>query len=118
VLATLKAEGPTQEEMEKAKAGLEFGFVSQLQSNLGKAEILLDGQAFHGDAGYYKTQYARLKAVSAADVKRVANKYLVPGRAVLSIVPLGKPELASRAETSAKVTVAPDGGHYIVGSRQ
>jgi zinc protease len=118
VLATLKAEGPTQEEMEKAKAGLEFGFVSQLQSNLGKAEILLDGQAFHGDAGYYKTQYARLKAVSAADVKRVANKYLVPGRAVLSIVPLGKPELASRAETSAKVTVAPDGGHYVVGSRQ
>ncbi|MFL5605012.1 MAG: M16 family metallopeptidase [Gemmatimonadaceae bacterium] len=118
VLATLKADGPTPEEMEKAKAGLEFGFVSQLQSNLGKAEILLDGQVFHGDAGFYKKQYARLKAVTAADVKRVANKYLVPGRAVLSVVPLGKPELASKAEASAKVTVAPDGGHYIAGSRQ
>lgn len=118
VLATLKADGPTQEEMEKAKAGLEFGYVSQLQSNLGKAEILLDGQAFHGDAGFYKTEYARLKAVTAADVKRVANKYLVPGRAVVSIVPLGKPELASKADASTKVTVAPDGGHYITGSRQ
>jgi zinc protease len=118
VLDQLKAEGPTQREMEKAKAGLEFGFVSALQSNLGKAEILLDGQVFHGDPGYYKKQYARLKAVTAADVKRVANKYLVPGRVVLSIVPLGKPELASKAEMSAKVTVAPDGGHYIAGTRQ
>jgi zinc protease len=118
VLATLKAAGPTSEEMEKAKAGLEFGFVSALQSNLGKAEILLDGQVFHGDADYYKKQYARLKAVTAADVKRVANKYLVPGRVVLSIVPLGKLELASKADASAKVTVAPDGGHYIAGSRQ
>jgi zinc protease len=118
VLATLEAEGPTQEEMDKAKAGLEFAFVSELQSNLGKAEILLDGQVFHDDANYYKKQYARLKAVTAADVKRVANKYLVPGRAVLSIVPLGKPELASKADASAKVTVAPDGGHYIAGSRQ
>jgi zinc protease len=118
VLATLRAEGPTQEEMDKAKAGLEFGFVSELQSNLGKAEILLDGQVFHGDAGFYKKQYARLKAVTAADVKRVANKYLVPGRAVLSIVPLGKPELASKADASARVTVAPDGGHYIAGNRQ
>jgi zinc protease len=118
VLDKLKAEGPTQDEMEKAKAGLEFGFVSSLQSNLGKAEILLDGQVFHGDAGYYQKQYARLKAVTAADVKRVANRYLVPGRVVLSIVPLGKPELASKAETSARVTVAPDGGHYIAGTRQ
>jgi zinc protease len=118
VLDKLKADGPTEEEMQKAKAGLEFAFVNALQSNLGKAEILLDGQVFHGDAGYYKKQYARLKAVTAADVKRVANKYLVPGRAVLSIVPLGKPELASRPESSAKVTVAADGGHYIAGTRQ
>lgn len=118
VIATLKAEGPTQEELQKTKAGLEFGYVSALQSNLGKAEILNDGQVFHDDAGYYKKEYARLKAVTAADVKRVANKYLVPGRAVVSIVPLGKPELASRAEASTKITVAPDGGHYITGSRQ
>jgi hypothetical protein len=56
--------------------------------------------------------------VTAADVKRVANRYLVSGRAVVSIVPLGKPELASKAEVSSKIVVAPDGGHYISGSRQ
>jgi zinc protease len=118
VIATLKASGPTREEMEKTKAGLEFDYVSALQSNLGKSNILNDGEVFHGDAGYYKKEYARLKGVTAADVKRVANRYLVPGRAVVSIVPLGKPELASKAEVSSRIVVAPDGGHYISGSRQ
>ncbi len=117
VLTRFRNEGPTAEEMQKAKAGLEFGFVSQLQSNLGKGEILNDGAVFHGDAGYYKKQYARLKAVTAADVRRVANKYLGTNRVVVSIVPLNKPELAARAESSTKVTVAPDGGHYIMGNK-
>jgi len=118
VIAKLKAEGPTADEMAKASAGLEFGFVSQLQSNLGKAEILADGLVFHGDPARFKKDYAKLKAVTAADVKRVANKYLSGGRVVLSIVPLGKTELASKAAMSTKVTVAPDGGHYIMGDKQ
>ena len=117
VINRLKADGPTAEEMEKAKAGLEFAFVSQLQSNLGKAEILNDGAVFHGDPSYYRQQYQELKSVTAADVKRVANKYVSGGRMVLSIVPLGKPELASMADKSTKVTVAPDGGHYIMGNK-
>ena len=117
VINRLKTEGPTQEEMAKTKAGLEFAFVSQLQSNLGKSAILNDGLVFHNDAGYYKQDYEKLKAITAADVKRVANKYLGAGRVVLSIVPLGKPELAAKADASTKVTVAPDGGHYILGSK-
>jgi zinc protease len=117
VIARLKAEGPTAEEMEKTKAGLEFAFVSALQSNFGKAEILNDGAVFHGDPAYYKKQYEELKAVTAADVKRVANKYLSGNRAVLSIVPLGKADQASMADKSVKVTVAPDGGHYIMGGK-
>jgi zinc protease len=115
IIERLKREGPTSEEMAKATAGLEFGFVSQLQSNLGKAEILADGLVFHDDAAWFKTEYARLKAVTAADVKHVANKYLAPGRVVLSIVPLGKADQASKPEKSMKVTVSPDGGHYIMG---
>ena len=117
VIARLKSEGPSEEEMAKTKAGLAFGYISALQSNLGKADILNDGMVFHGDPAFYKKQYARLEAVSAADVKRAANKYLGAGRVVLSIVPLGKPEQASNADKSVKVTVAPDGGHYILGGK-
>lgn len=114
VIDRLKREGPTAEEMAKTRAGLEFGFVSRLQSNFGKAQILNDGLVFHGDAAHYRTAFARLKAASAADVKRVANKYFGHGRVVLSIVPLGKTDLASTPEKSTKVTVSADGGHYIM----
>jgi len=117
IIERLKREGPTAEEMQRAAAGLEFEFVSALESNLGRAEILISGQVFHGDPAYYRTQYTRLKAVTAADVKRVANIYLGPGRVVLSIVPQGKLEQASKPELSQKVTVSPDGGHYIMEAR-
>jgi zinc protease len=117
IIDRLKRDGPTADEIAKASAGLEFGFVSRLQSNLGKAEILNDGLVFHGDAARYQTDFTRLKNVTPADVKRVANKYLGAGRVVLSVVPLGKPDQASKPDASVKVTVSPDGGHYIMGSR-
>ena len=72
IIDRFKREGPTADEMSRALAGSEFGFVSALESNLGKAEILNAGAAFHGDPGYFKTAYAKLKAVTAADVQRVA----------------------------------------------
>jgi len=117
VLDRLKREGPTADEMAKAKAGLEFAFVSNLESDLGKAEILNSGLVFHGDPGFFKTQYARLKAVTADDVKRVANRYLGAGRVVLSVVPQGKRDEASKPEASTVVTVSPDGGHYLMESK-
>ena len=117
VIDRLKTEGPTAEELAKTSAGIEFAFVSQLQSNLGKSRILNDGLVFHGDPDFYKKEYAKFKAVTPADVKRVANKYLGAGRVVLSIVPLGKPEQAAKAEASSKVTVSADGGHYIIGGK-
>jgi zinc protease len=114
VLDRFKREGPTPDEMTRALAGLEFQFVSGLQSNLGKAETLLEGQVFHGDPGHYAKRYAKLKAVTAADVKRVANTYLGVGRVILSVVPEGK--LADAAANSRKVTVAADGSHYTLES--
>ena len=117
VLERFKQEGPSVDELARAKAGLEFQFVSGLQSNLGKAETLLSGLVFKGDAASYKADYARFKSITASDVKRVANRYLGPGRVALSIVPTGKVDQASRPEASRKVTVSPDGGHYIMEGR-
>ena len=117
VLRRFKAEGPTADEMTRALAGLEFEFVSGLQSNLGKAETLVEGSVFHGDAGHYRVAYAKMKAVTASDVKRVANTYLGNGRVVLSVVPEGKLELAAKAASSRKVT-AGEGGHYNMGAQR
>lgn len=117
VLDRLKHEGPTAEEMQRASAGIEFGFVSNLESNLSKAITLSQGQAYYGDPGHYRIDYQRLKSVTAADVKRVANTYLGPGRVILSIVPNGQTQLAAKPELSGKVTPSTEGGHYTMESK-
>jgi len=104
ILEKIKAEGPTAEEIQKAIAGEELAFVRGLESNLGKALRLSDGAGFHKDPGYFRTEYSRSQSVTADEVKRVANKYLMKGRAVLSIVPLGKADQAAKPGESRKVT--------------
>ncbi len=100
LLDKLKTEGPTKEEIQRATAGLEFEFVSSLQSNLGKSMTLADGAGIHKNPGYFQTEYQKMLAVTPADVKRVANKYLTKGRVVLSIVPTGKLDQASKPSES------------------
>ena len=106
IIQRLKREGPTAEEVQRSKAGIELGFVSGLESNLGKAEQLNSGLVMHGDPGYFRTQYRRALAITAADVKRVANSYLTGGRVILSIVPQGRKEDASKPERSVTVSDA------------
>jgi len=103
ILERLKREGPTDEEIQRAVAGLELQFVSGLQSNLGKAMRFADGAGIYGNAGQYQIDYAKSLAVTAADVKRVANKYLTRGRIVLSVVPISKADQASKPEENQPV---------------
>jgi zinc protease len=104
VLQKFAAEGPTAEEMQKATSGSELNFLRGLESNLGKANQLIDGAVFHGDAGFFKTDYQNRMSVTAADVKRVTNQYLTGGRVVLSVVPKGKKDQAAKAADSQTVT--------------
>jgi len=103
VIARLKQEGPTTEEVQRALAGDELAFLRGLESTLGKAMALCDGAGLHGDPGYFKTAYTKGQAVTAADVQRVANTYLTSGRVVLSVVPMGKFDQASKPGESKKV---------------
>jgi zinc protease len=103
VIQKMLTDGPTLEQVQKATAGEELSFVRGLESNLGKAFQLAAGAAFHGDPGYFRTQYQKTLAVTPADVKRVANKYLTRGRVVLSVVPTGKKEDASKPAESQSV---------------
>ena len=114
IIERLKKEGPTAEEIQKAIAGEELDFVSNLESNLGKAFELADGAGYHDDAGYFRTAYKKTLSVTAEDVKRVANKYLTGGRVVLSVVPEGKADQAAKPDQSQRVTdydaKKPEGG--------
>ena len=111
VIQKFIAEGPTAEELQKAKSGLELNFLRGLESNLGKADELNNGAVFFNDPGRFKTNYQKTLSVTAEDVKRVASKYLTPSRIVLSVVPKGKKDQASKAtESEAVSTVGTPGG--------
>ena len=103
IVERLKKEGPTAQEVQGAIAPQELQFVSGLQSNLGKSMRLADGAGYHGDPGYFRTEYEKRRAVTPEDVKRVANTYLTAGRLILSVVPVGKIDLAAKPEASQKV---------------
>jgi zinc protease len=103
IIDRLKQEGPTADEIKGATAGQELSFLRGLESNLGKANQLANGAGYHGDPGYFRTDYDKTRAVTADDVKRVVNAYLTRGRVVLSVVPVGKTELAAKPDESKKV---------------
>jgi zinc protease len=105
VLQKFISEGPTAEELQKAKSGLELSFLRGLESNLGKANQLISGAIFFGDPAQFRTDYQKTLAVTAADVKRVAAKYLTRSRIVLSVVPQGKRDQASKATESEQVSL-------------
>ncbi len=108
IIATLRRDGPTADEIDRSKATLQFTFLSSLESNLGKAQRLAIGEAFHKDPNRaFTVDYQKYQSVTAADVKHVANKYLSHGRVVLSIVPLGKKDQASKPDASVTVSQSP-----------
>ena len=104
VIDRFRREGPTAEQMKKATAFIEFSSYSRLQSMLGKAVTLASGWIYHDDPAFYATDVTQTLAVTAADVKRVANTYLGVNRIVLSAVPKGKANLASNPDKSAPIT--------------
>lgn len=104
IIARIKAEGPTAEELQRARASAELQFLSGLESNLNKGAQLAQGEAFTGDPGHFKVDYRKAQAVTAADVRRVATRYLTKGRVVLSVVPLGQKNQASKPEASKPVS--------------
>jgi zinc protease len=106
IIERLQREGPTADEVARAKAGIELSFVAGLESNLAKADMLASGFVFHGDPGFYKKEYTEAESVTPAEVKRVANRYLTKGRVVLSVVPIGKKQDASKPDQSVTVTDA------------
>jgi zinc protease len=75
-------------EMEKARTGAKRSFVSSLGSSLQRAIQLSQNALFYDDPGRINTRADRIARVTAADVQRVAQKYLVrSGRTVVQTVP-------------------------------
>ncbi len=87
-LERIRREGVTAEELEKAKNRYRATAVMGRQSVMGRAEALQWHNHFLGDPGAIRTEMDRYMAVTQDDIRRVAERYLVPGnRAVIITEP-------------------------------
>ena len=88
-LDSVRANGITPAELEKAKNALRAGFIASRETTMGKAEELQHYRTFHNSIDEINTDLDRLLGVTSDDVKRVANAYLAPGNLTLVIVRAG-----------------------------
>jgi len=85
-LDSIRANGITADELDKAKNVLRAGFIDNRETTLGKAEELHHYLTFHASIDEINTDLDHLVAVTSDDVKRVANTYLAPANLTLLIV--------------------------------
>lgn len=125
-LLEFETRGVEDDDLIKAKAEMEAGFVFGLQSVAGKVSQLAANETFKGNPNYIEQDIARYAKVSKADVMRVYKKYIKNKHGVImSIVPKGQkalvaaqdnftpearviPELAITSDTDLQVRKAQD----------
>ncbi|MCB9777036.1 MAG: insulinase family protein [Alphaproteobacteria bacterium] len=93
VLAELRKDGPTADEVAVSKTNWQVGFYRRLLTIAGKADMLNSYYTWTGDPGYIGKDLRRYLKVTPASVKETANTWLVPGhRVVLHVRPEGGAE--------------------------
>jgi zinc protease len=122
-VAKLRSKPVDPAELAKAKTGLVADAVRQRETIDGRAFVLGDAIRTEGSADRANSDIAALQAVTAADVRRVAAKYLADDRLVVvryqdeSARPAGDksmlspppPKVESKPFTGRTFTLAPEG---------
>ena len=88
VLSDIAKNGVTERELQKAKNGQRSGLINGLTTNQGLAGRLAEYEANWGDWHKFYDVLPRFDAVTAADIKRVAQKYFSDrNRTVITLIP-------------------------------
>ena len=94
VLTDLLKNGVTEKEIEKSLTATEVQVINGLATALNKGISLATFYNYTGDPNTINKQMDLYKGITPAEVLAVAKKYLTPPKVTLSVVPLGKTELA------------------------
>jgi zinc protease len=95
-ISRLALAAPSEEELERVRNSTETEFVRALERVAGKADRLNEYLYYTGDAGYAQQDLQRFRALTPADIQRVARDYLHnQNRVTISIVPEGQDALAA-----------------------
>lgn len=82
----LREQGVTAEELESIKANLVATFPSNFESKARAMSVFAADEFTKRAPGFWKTYRDRIRAVTAEDVKRVAQKHLVPEKMIVLVV--------------------------------
>jgi zinc protease len=97
-MARLLRDGPTAEEVERAKTDRLARFVrgvERIGGFGGKSDVLAQSQVWGGRPDFFRDRFARLKAAGTAEVWEAAKRWLSDGVYALEVHPF--PELAAGA---------------------
>ena len=91
-LGKLLRDGPTADELERARTNVGAGMVRGLErigGFGGKSDLLAESQVFHGDPAAWKTSYDRLLAATPANITAAGRAWLTDGSYRLNVLPFG-----------------------------
>jgi predicted Zn-dependent peptidase len=88
VIADIRQNGVTEKELADAKVRYRSNFYNQLESTFGKAHLLSSMALFRDDPALINKVLDPYEAVTVAQIKAAAVKYLVPeNRTIIDRVP-------------------------------
>jgi predicted Zn-dependent peptidase len=97
VLAEFLSNGPTQEELERRIAGIEYRAVSRVQALLQKADKLNEYQFGYGEPDSFQRDLDRFRNADPAAVHRWAGRVLSPNaRLIMRILPEPRDDVSAR----------------------
>jgi zinc protease len=107
-VADMAATGPTEDELARVGVQTEAQFVYRLQSIGGfggKSDQLNAYNVFRGDPGFFDRDLERYRAVTPASIATAVSEWVVARpRVALSVVPLGRRELALPGADEVRVS--------------
>ena len=109
-LARFLKDGPTADELQRAKAQYEAAFVRGIErigGFGGKSDRLAKNEVFLGNPGAYKISLQRVREATADDLKAAANRWLSDGLFVLEVYPFPQYTVAA---TGADRSQSPETG--------
>ena len=107
-LARLLQQGPTKQELDRARTALRAGFVRGIErigGFGGKSDVLAECQVFHGDPGCFRRSLAAIESATPAQVRDVARRWLGQGDYTLTVLPFGALRNASQSAVDRSLGV-------------
>src|SRR5688500_14022431 len=100
-IARIASQAPTRQVVDQVYNEIEANFIYGLQTVQGKADRMNAYATFRGNPGFFEEHLRRYRAVTPADVQRVARRYLTDNRLVFTVLPGARSPGATRVASSS-----------------